>query len=248
MVCPKSGSATSHQIARVKNGSSCRRSPSARQPRPPRRHEHRAGRTCDRRLRRGQRAACLDPHLAPGWREEAGKLEPGPGFVALYLGLEGDIAAAGATSAKHWICESEEISRTRRQPADEDAPGLFVSFQSLKDPAWQGPSTAEVLALVELAAFARWLKDPALTRDYQAFKEWVADRLFAQFKRHFPALGPMVRFCEQATPLTRQRFVHAAGGSMYGIEQSATLRHVPASVKSGPTSFRVEPNSQNCWS
>jgi len=78
-----------------------------------------------------------------------------------------------------------------------------------------------VLALVELEAFAPWLNDPGVAPRYQAFKESVADRLLVQFKRHFPALGPMVRFCEAATPLTQQHFVRAAGGSMYGNEMTA---------------------------
>ncbi|MEO9148932.1 MAG: NAD(P)/FAD-dependent oxidoreductase [Burkholderiaceae bacterium] len=163
---------------------------------------------------------CLDAAEATAWRDEAGKLEPGLGFVALYLGLEGDIAAAGATSANHWIYEDTDIGRAWQRPADEDAPGLFVSFPSLKDPAWRGPPTAEVLALAERSAFAPWLNNADASEDYQAFKDWIAERLLAQFKRHFPALAPMVRLCEAATPLTQQRFVRAAGGSMYGIEMT----------------------------
>jgi all-trans-retinol 13,14-reductase len=164
--------------------------------------------------------ACLDSSVAGAWREQASPLSPGLGHVALYLGLEGDIAAAGATSANHWIYDSEDIGCVWRQPADEDAPGLFVSFPSLKDPAWRGPPTAEVLALVDRAAFAPWLDEPQPADDYAAFKDWVAQRLLVQFQRHFPTLAPMVRFHEAATPLTQRRFVRAVGGSMYGIEMS----------------------------
>ena len=56
--------------------------------------------------------------------------------------------------------------------------------------------------------------------DYAAFKEWVAERLLAQFERHFPALASMVRFHEAATPLTQRRFVRAVDGAMYGLEVS----------------------------
>ena len=56
----------------------------------------------------------------------------------------------------------------------------------------------------------------------------MADRLLAQFKRHFPTLAPLVRFHEAATPLTQQRFVCAAGGSMYGIEMTAERLISPA--------------------
>jgi all-trans-retinol 13,14-reductase len=164
--------------------------------------------------------ACLEPSVATQWREQASALRPGLGYVALYIGLEGDISTAGATSANHWIYESEDIGRVWRQPADEDAPGLFVSFPSLKDPAWKGPPTAEVLGLVDRAAFAPWLHNADAADDYAAFKSWVAERLLAQFERHFPALAPMVRFHEAATPLTQRRFVRAVDGAMYGLEVS----------------------------
>lgn len=170
--------------------------------------------------------ACLPEGAAPSWREEVRAMAPGLGFVALYIGLEGDIAAAGASSANHWIYEQEDIARVWRQPADEDAPGLFVSFPSLKDPAWQGPPTAEVLALVDQAAFAPWLRHTQGSAehiegdDYSAFKDWVAARLRAQFERHFPALAPMLRFHEAATPRTQQHFTRTPGGSMYGLEMT----------------------------
>lgn len=164
--------------------------------------------------------ACLDPSVGVDWREQAQALAPGLGYVALYIGLEGDIAAAGASSANHWIYDSDDIGRAWQQPADEDAPGLFVSFPSLKDPSWQGPPTAEVLALTEPGAFAPWLDGAKDAGDYAAFKDWIAARLLGQFQRHFPRLAPLVRFHEAATPLTQRRFVRAAGGAMYGLEMS----------------------------
>lgn len=170
--------------------------------------------------------ACLPEDVAPAWREEVRSLAPGLGFVALYIGLEGEIAAAGASSANHWIYEQDDIGRVWQQPADEDAPGIFVSFPSLKDPTWQGPPTAEVLALVDQAAFAPWLShapdraERVDGDDYNAFKDWVAARLRAQFERHFPALAPLVRFHEAATPRTQQHFTRTPGGSMYGLEMT----------------------------
>jgi all-trans-retinol 13,14-reductase len=171
-------------------------------------------------------ANLLPARIAPAWRDALRSLAPGLGFVALYIGLEGDLHGAGVSSANHWIYESADVGRLWRKPADEDAPGLFVSFPSLKDPAWAGPPTAEVLALVDCEAFARWIGEaadtsPAAKADYTAFKQRVASRLLAQFGRHFPALAPMVRFHEAATPRTQQRFTRTVGGAMYGLEMSA---------------------------
>lgn len=177
--------------------------------------------------------ACLaDEPLAAGWRSQVHQVAPGVGYVGLYLGFDGDIAAAGASSANRWIYASDDIGRVWRAPADEDAPALFVSFPSLKDPSWTGPHTAEVLALVDAAAFAPWLassNDGApLEGDYLAFKGWVGERLVAQFTRHFPALAPMLRFHELSTPLTQRRYVRTPDGAMYGLEMSGERLLNPA--------------------
>ncbi len=173
--------------------------------------------------------ACLPDDIAPAWRADIAGMAPGLGFVELYLGLEGDIAAAGASSANYWIHEHGDVGQVWRNPADEAAPGLFVSFTSLKDAAHVGPPTAEVIALVDQAAFAPWLggaregdagDDRSSRSDeasYATFKARIAARLRAQFDRHFPALAPMVRFQEAATPRTQQHFTRTQGGSMYGL-------------------------------
>jgi all-trans-retinol 13,14-reductase len=167
--------------------------------------------------------ACLDAQVAPAWHETVQALKPGLSYLALYLGFDGDIAAAGATAANTWIYESEDIGRVWQAPADEDSPGLFVSFPSLKDPAHAGKPTGEVLAPCDARAFAPWLHLPAGERpqEYLALKAWVEERLLAQFRRHFPALAPLLRFHELSTPITQQRYVRSPDGAMYGIEMSA---------------------------
>jgi all-trans-retinol 13,14-reductase len=167
--------------------------------------------------------ACLDAQVAPAWHDTVHALRPGLSYLALYLGFDGDIATAGATAANVWIYESDDVGRVWQAPADEDAPGLFVSFPSLKDPANKGKHTGEVVALCDARAFAAWLHLPDSERpeDYLALKAWVEERLLAQFRRHFPALAPMLRFHELSTPLTQQHFVRSPDGAMYGIEMSA---------------------------
>lgn len=178
--------------------------------------------------------ACLGDGVADRWRAEVGALAPGLSYLSLYLGLDGDIAAAGASSANVWIYEDEAaVGRVWRKPAEEDAPGLFVSFPSLKDPACAGAPTAEVMGIVEAGDFARWLAPAGgATRvrdeEYRALKARIEARLLAQFRRHFPALAPMVRFHELATPVTQRRFVRSAGGAMYGVEMSAERLGSPA--------------------
>jgi all-trans-retinol 13,14-reductase len=175
-------------------------------------------------------AHCLAPDTAPAWQHTIGTLAAGTPCVSLFIGFEGDIAAAGASSANHWIFENEDIGAKWTRPADEDAPALFVSFPSLKDPSCLGGPTAEVVAGIDPDVFAPWMAhaDEERPEDYLALKEWIEDRLLSQFLRHFPALKTLVRFHELATPLTQRHFVHTPEGSMYGIEMSAERLTTPA--------------------
>lgn len=174
--------------------------------------------------------ACLNPDDAADWQQTIRGMGAGISYVSLFVGLEGDIAAAGASSANHWIFESDRIDELWRNPADDDAPGFFVSFPSMKDPASHDSPTAEVVAVVDAAAFAPWLGLPDAERpeEYLAMKAWVEERLLAQFLRHFPALRPMLRFHELSTPLTQARYVRSPGGAMYGIEMTADRLTSPA--------------------
>lgn len=165
----------------------------------------------------------LDADIAPDWQRDIRALRPGLSYLLLFLGFEGDIAGAGASSANVWIHESKDIGRIWKAPLDEDAPALFVSFQSLKDPAYEGGPTAEVLAMVDGALFAQWMKKRADSRppEYVALKAAIEARMLAQFGRHFPRLAPMIRFHELATPVTQWRYVRAPAGAIYGLEPGA---------------------------
>ena len=103
--------------------------------------------------------ACLDAQVAPAWHDTVQALRPGLSYLALYLGFEGDIAGAGASAANLWIYASEDIGRVWQAPADEDAPALFVSFPSLKDPAHVGIQAACMSGLLAAAVI-----EPALLR------------------------------------------------------------------------------------
>ena len=175
-------------------------------------------------------AAALPADAAPAWQQAVGALRPGLSYIALYLGFEGDIRAAGASAANHWIYASPDIGQVWLDPVNADAPGLFVSFGSLKDPACTGGPTGEVLALCDSRAFAPWLHPASgvTPPDYAATKALIAARLLAQFMRHFPALAPLLRFHELATPVTQQRYAHSPDGAMYGLEMSAARLASPA--------------------
>lgn len=168
------------------------------------------------------------PEVDYRWADDALAIEPSVAYVGLYLGLEGDIGALGATTANEWIYESWDVNAIWRDPFTEpDAACLFVSFPSLKDPSHQpGPArkhTCEIVALVDWDAFSQWdreglEKGTPRSDDYAAYKALVERNLLAQFGRHFPRLAPLVRFHEASTPISVASITAAEHGAMYGLQ------------------------------
>jgi all-trans-retinol 13,14-reductase len=163
------------------------------------------------------------------WAQDAVAIEPSVGYIGLYIGLEGDIASNGATTANDWIYESWNVDAMWRDPlAEPEAPMLFVSFPSLKDPTYEpGPKhkhTCEIVAFVDPDAFKAWEQEGATEdpRDagYLALKEKIEHNLLAQFGRHYPRLAPMVNFVTSSTPLSLASITGAEHGAMYGLSTS----------------------------
>ncbi len=162
------------------------------------------------------------------WAREILSIAPSLCHIALYLGLEGDIRANGATASNHWFHETWDVDAGvwQNPAAEASAPGLFVSFPSLKDPAHDPGDKqrhiAEIVALTSWDTFSRWEDSTRGSRpeDYTALKAAIERNLMAQFARHFPALAPMVVARELSTPLTTFSFTGAQQGAIYGLEAS----------------------------
>lgn len=145
--------------------------------------------------------------------------------ICLYLGFEGDIRAAGATAANHWIYETWDAnSAIWNNPAATNVPALFVSFPSLKDPRHEAGEkqkhNGEVLTLVNWEVFRKWEKSKHGNRpgDYSAFKQLVEEKMLAQFKRYFPEIASLITYHELSTPLSMAHFVGREQGASYGLE------------------------------
>jgi all-trans-retinol 13,14-reductase len=169
--------------------------------------------------------AMLPRSVAIDWRGSVESLRSGISYVTLYIGFHGDIREHGATPANVWIYESADIGRVWEQPTEEDAPAMFVSFPSLKDPEHGTPDfhTAEVVAFCRWEPFAAWAESVPGSRpeEYEATKAWIAENLLGQFKRHFPRLAPLIDFHEVSTPLSQASIVGADRGACYGLEMTA---------------------------
>jgi all-trans-retinol 13,14-reductase len=181
-------------------------------------------------------AAALPNGVAPDWREAIGTLKSGVSYVCLYLGFASDIRQYGATPANVWVYESQEVGRVWERPLEEDAPAIFVSFPTLKDTAHRDPQhhTAEVVTFCRWEPFSAWANSTPRNRpeEYETAKSVIAEKLLAQFNRHFPRLAPLIDFHEVSTPLSQASFVAADRGTTYGLEMSAErMKHSALQVR-----------------
>ncbi len=162
------------------------------------------------------------------WAQSVGKLSPAPAHVCLYIGFKGDIRKAGAGAANKWFWNTwdaeAEAWDVRNPDALPDAPVLYCSFPSLKDPEHDpGPEvhhTGEVVTFVPWEVFAPW-KDTHWKKrgaEYDAMKEKLKRHLLEQFLTKMPLLRPLVDFVELSTPLSTDNFCRPVAGSIYGIE------------------------------
>jgi len=160
------------------------------------------------------------------WVDSIRRLKPSPCHVCLYIGFRGDIRTAGATAANKWFYEtwSKDAVHWDVSHGEAEAPILYTSFPSLKDPDHDaGPEqlhTGEVVTFVPYEFFADWKEGRWRRRgeDYDQLKTTLSAQLLDQLCRHMPGLRSMVAFTELSTPLSTEHFTRSAQGSIYGLE------------------------------
>lgn len=164
---------------------------------------------------------------AKPWCEEILSLGPSPCHIGLYLGLEGDIRAAGASASNRWFHRTWNIEdAVWADPGGDRStpPTMFVSFPSLKDSGHDpGPRlrhTAEAVVLTRWEHFRPWEDSAPRQRpaQYASLKAGIERNLLDAFRAHFPLMAPLIRCHEISTPLSTAAFVNARQGAMYGLE------------------------------
>lgn len=167
-----------------------------------------------------------EPERSRAWARSIAALGQSPSHVCLYLGFKGDIQAAGAGPSNRWFYESwrEDAEAWHPDRPGEEAPVLYCSFPSLKDPDHDpGPErlhTGEVVTFVppSLTAGFRETRWHHRGEAYEALKKDWTERLLRQFLRHMPALAPLVSWAELSTPATTETFTRAPAAAIYGLE------------------------------
>ncbi len=158
------------------------------------------------------------------WMEKIRALPSSIAHFTLFLGFEGDIEAAGATKANHWIFPTGETDVVWTTAPDGVPPCMVASFGSLKNPKQepcpQQKHTGQFLVWTDWASVNQWADQPAGARgdDYVDFKRRVEDTLLAQFRRYFPELAKLMAYHELATPLSTVTFTGHRKGAFYGLD------------------------------
>ena len=158
------------------------------------------------------------------WIAEVRALSSSIAHFNLFLGFEGDIEAAGATRSNHWVYPAGDVDAVWTDAPDGAPPGMFISFESMKDPTHDpGPRqrhTGEVYVWTDWSTVARWAGTRPGSRpdDYREFKRRAEETILAQFGSAFPDLAELVVFHELATPLTTVEFTGHRKGAFYGLE------------------------------
>ncbi len=160
------------------------------------------------------------------WVRSITQLTQSPPHLCMNFGFEGDVLAAGATSANQWYFESWDMEWQEWDVSDPNsiAPVLYVSFPSLKDPHHDAGSsqkhTGEVVTFVPWSQFEKWKHTRRGFRDkeYMEFKKSIETRLLAQMRKHMPKLMDLLKYHELSTPLSTTHFTKSVQGAIYGLE------------------------------
>ncbi len=158
------------------------------------------------------------------WMAQIRALPSSIAHFNLFLGLEGDVEAAGATKANHWIFPTGEADVVWTDAPDGPPPHMTVSFGSLKnrahDPGPRQKHSAQVLAWADWSTVAPWANLPAASRgeEYAEFKRRTEAALMTQFEQYFSKLAELVTYHELATPLSTVSFTGHRHGAFYGLD------------------------------
>jgi len=161
---------------------------------------------------------------------------PSVSHICLYVGLDGSDESLGLDPANLWIYPSYDHDRTVRENRDDpdaNAPAVYMSFPSAKDPTWSirhgDRSTVELISFVDYDQYRPWEDKPWMKRgeSYEELKERHSERLLDTMYEYLPATKGKVTYHELSTPLSTRHFSNHPRGEVYGVELSPERFRLP---------------------
>ncbi|MBP9684804.1 MAG: NAD(P)-binding protein [Rhodoferax sp.] len=157
------------------------------------------------------------------------KVTPSVAHCCLYIGLKGNREQLQLSQSNMWVYPDYDHNKTVEKflaKPGMDFPVIYISFPSSKDPAWDthypGKSTIDVITVAPYEWFKKWEDTPWKKRgkDYEAFKEKIAQRLLDEVYKQCPQVRGKVDYYELSTPLSTSHFSNYAHGELYGLEHT----------------------------
>jgi phytoene dehydrogenase-like protein len=170
-------------------------------------------------------------HLPRDWVTRTRGMEMPYGIFMTCLGVEKGLGDQ-ARNANYWAFDSydtESFYKQSKSVKDFNAPGVYITSASMKDPETQdhapeGVDSVEVMTMMPGNAQYWGIKPDMLPdwdyrRDefYNLHKDRIEENLIERMDQIFPGSGARVVYRESATPVTHSRFTRATTGGGYGI-------------------------------
>ncbi len=157
------------------------------------------------------------------------KIEPSAAHICLYMGLENTAEELGLKKPNLWVYPDDRLeANLAAANADPKSkmPVVYLSFPSAKDPDFEnrfpGRSTIEAITIMPYSWVKKWegTEWKRRSKDYEAFKEEMAQRLMEVLFEQHPQLRGKITHYELSTPLTTQHFAGYQHGEIYGIDHT----------------------------
>lgn len=100
---------------------------------------------------------------------------------------------------------------------------LYMHFCDCAHPVYA--HTGVIISYMKASDVAPWVGTTVGHRgdDYEAFKQWHAERLIEAVAEHFPGFRECIKHYYTSTPLTYRDYTGAEGGGMYGVARDMHL-------------------------
>nr|BAL27716.1 carotenoid isomerase [Calendula officinalis] len=143
-----------------------------------------------------------------------------PSFLSIHMGVKAEVLPPD-TDCHHFVLEDNWKN------LEKPYGSIFVSIPTILDPSL-APKGRHILHIFTTSSIEDW--QGLSTKDYEAKKEVVADKLISRLeKKLFPGLKSSIEFKEVGTPKTHRRYLARDSGT-YG----PMPRHIPKGLLGMP--------------
>jgi all-trans-retinol 13,14-reductase len=159
-----------------------------------------------------------EQHLSPKFVRELKETQLGTSFFLVSLGVDMDLRAMGFNGTTIVYNRSDNIDEI--YGGDPEKCSLWIMMHSLREPsqAPEGRATIQIIAPFPYNYMGYWKRKTDGTRgkEYESFKEEVANKLIDTAERIVPGLSEHIVCKDIATPLTFERYSLNSEGAGHG--------------------------------